>query len=215
MGGDNYFEVSWAYNGADKFGLYSVDEGSTPNFGMWSYTLNKDVYNYYTNNDTIYFYSKICVATAVGMSGDVMVVDELGRLINSTINISELANTSDVDLALYNLDVDLQGQISAIHNSSSVSTSGSAITLDYFAHNSEIGSVKWMVHLDRAGTNARYSEITATYLPNSTVKFFETSTEDIGDTSDVTFSVTTNATNVMLKMTSTQVWDFLVKRINL
>ena len=67
------------------------------------------------------------------------------------------------------------------------------------------------------GTNIRASKVLATWDASNTVVYTETSTTDIGDTSDVVLSVDENANNIRLLATTTsgQEWNIKTKRTDL
>lgn len=219
-GRQTYAELSFAYENSDQIGLY-VDSPSSetlpnsPVVGLYNYKTGKDIFTYYTLDDTIVFTPRIKSTYLSGVTDGVITIDADGTLTNSGLLLSDFATTTETDTKIYNLDVGLQAQISNVFNPAEVANiSGSSITIDSFPHYSEKGMVKWFIHLDD-GTNQRASEVMVTYIPNSTIKFAEQSVESIGTTTDAVLSATTDSTNVYLKLTSSNLWNFKTKRINL
>jgi hypothetical protein len=99
------------------------------------------------------------------------------------------------------------------HTSLSESISGSSQVLDSLSE-SEADLCEWLVSI-KDGTNYRASRVLATWDGNGNVVYNETSTTDIGDTSDAVLSVGQNVTNIQLLLTSTQTWNIKTKRTDL
>jgi hypothetical protein len=65
------------------------------------------------------------------------------------------------------------------------------------------------------GTNARASKVLAAWASSGAPTYSETSTTDVGDTSDASLSVDRNGGNIRLLLTSTQQWNIKTKRTDL
>jgi hypothetical protein len=145
-----------------------------------------------------------------GTSDGLVYVNSDGKLLRYEIKPEDIATTQDV----YNLDVDLQGQILNVMNPAEVSAiSGSSVTIDSFPHYNEFGTCEWIININN-GTDTRASRVLCVYKPSTTtINSTEDTVDGIGDTSDATITVTIDSTNVYLKLTSTATWNFKTKRI--
>ena len=107
---------------------------------------------------------------------------------------------------------DLSGY-AQITDSSNLSISGSSQVLDSLSETTA-DACQWLVSV-KDGTNFRVSNVMATWNGSGTVVYTETSTTDIGDTSDATLSVDESGNNIRLLLTSTQQWDIKTKRTDI
>lgn len=94
-----------------------------------------------------------------------------------------------------------------------MTTSSSVDVLDSFNYNTSAGS-KWVVVIDD-GTNFRISEILSVWNPaNQQITYSETSSTDLGDTSDVLMAVDISGLDVRLMVAITSgTWNFRIQRI--
>jgi len=130
-------------------------------------------------------------------------------LSNLTTPISTTENISGS--AFYGDGSHLTG-IPTTAQTATTSISGSVV-IDSFSE-STADACEWLISVKGNG-NLRASKILATWNGSGMVVYTETSTTDIGDTSDAVFSVDEDVNIIRLLMTSTQLWDIKTKRTDL
>ncbi len=108
-----------------------------------------------------------------------------------------------------------QNGVTALFANSVVSGIVTATIIDEFPET--VGyAVRWLVGV-KSGTNFRTSEVTATWdASTDTVQFTETSTLDVGNTTDLVLSATYNGSNIALVATpAAGNWEVRVTRISI
>jgi len=214
--GDGLFVVvGWAGNrimtSPDGFTWTNVDAAG-----------NNDTWNCVTYGNGMF--------VVVGNSGDrVMISGKMNEIHTDYLNDKEQINRDLVVNGALTVSGDISGanffgdgsNLSNLPSEFSTTTnpsiSGSSQELDSLADTSADAS-EWLVSIKSdIGTNIRASKVLATWDASNTVVYTETSTTDIGDTSDVVLSVDENANNIRLLATTTsgQEWNIKTKRTDL
>jgi hypothetical protein len=216
---DNRLEISFAYDtdfssATDPIDQYSIrydalDDGfgifnyTAPTSGFWLFKCNGSTNEVEISNPVV-------ISSLEGTTDGIVYSNSDGKLLRYQLKPEDIATQQDV----YNLDVDLQGQILNVMNPAEVSNiSGSSITIDSFPHYNEFGSCEWIININN-GTDTRASRVLCVYKPSTaTINSTEDTVGGIGDTSDASITATIDATNVYLTLTSTATWNFKTKRI--
>ncbi len=165
--------------------------------------------------DTQQFTGSITITGSLTVSGPV----NFGPTpINATASYANVALNS-ISSSYVNGGVDAtslkltQNGVTALFANSVVSGIVTTTIIDEFPET--VGyAVRWLVGV-KSGTNFRTSEVTATWdASTDTVQFTETSTLDVGNTTDLVLSATYNGSNIALVATPTVGnWEVRVTRI--
>lgn len=167
--------------------------------------------------DTQQFTGAVTITGSLTVSGPV----NFGPTpINATASYANVALNS-ISSSYVNGGVDAtslklaQNGVTALFANSVVSGIVTATIVDEFPETAGY-AVRWLVGV-KSGTNFRTSEVTATWdASTDTVQFTETSTLDVGNTTDLVLSATYNGSNIALVATpAAGNWEVRVTRISI